>query len=214
MSANLVISDGVIAGNPTDKYGSRNPLVRRLMDGFDRGLFELIGQVGSIASVYEVGCGEGHVTARLRQFFPDARIVGSDLSSAILEIAQREHPGLEFERRSAYDIAEDGRRWDLVVACEVLEHLDEPERALRAMASVATRAFVVTVPREPIWRLLNLARGKHVRRLGNSWGHVNHWSRGGFLRMLAGHVDVVDWRSPLPWSQVLCRPRQPRATAV
>ena len=206
MKHDLVISDGVIAGNPTDKYGSRNPLVQRLMSGFDRGLFELVDQVGPVATVYEVGCGEGHVTARLRTHFPSARLVGSDLSSAILEIARREHPGIEFERRSVYEIA-DGRRWDLVVACEVFEHLDEPERALEAMVKATNRAIVLTVPREPIWRLLNLARGKHVARLGNSWGHVNHWSRTGFLRMLARHVDVVDYRSPLPWTQVLCRPR-------
>lgn len=206
MARKLVVSEGVVAGNPTDKYGSKNPLVRRLMAGFDRGLFELLGQVEGVRSVYEVGCGEGHVTARLQQLFPAAKVVGSDLSSAILDIARREHPDLEFEQRSVYDLGQSGRRWDVVVACEVLEHLDEPERALSAMAAVTDRAIVLTVPREPIWRVLNLARGQHVSRLGNSWGHVNHWSRRGFLAMLARHVEVLDWRAPLPWTQALCRP--------
>jgi len=211
MTRNLVISDGVVAGNVFDKYGSRNPLVRRLMAGFDRGLFELLGKVREVASVYEVGCGEGHVTARLKERFPDARVIGSDLSAAILEVARREHPELEFEQCSAYDIGVSGRRWDVVVACEVLEHLDEPERALEAMAEVANHAIVVTVPREPLWRLLNLARGQHLRRLGNTWGHVNHWSTRAFLGMLRRQVEVVDWRTPLPWTQALCRPRSSKA---
>jgi 2-polyprenyl-3-methyl-5-hydroxy-6-metoxy-1,4-benzoquinol methylase len=137
--------------------------------------------------------------------------MGSDLSSAILDIARREHPDVEFEQRSVYEIADTGRRWDVVVACEVLEHLDEPERALEAMAEAANLAILVTVPREPIWRILNLARGQHVRRLGNSWGHVNHWSTGAFLAMLRKHVEVMDWRTPLPWTQALCRPRSTKA---
>lgn len=211
VARDLVISRGVIAGNVTDKYGSRNPVVRRLMAGFDRGLFELLGRVQGITSIYEAGCGEGHVTARLKQRFPDARVVGSDLSPEIVEIARREHPDLEFEQRSIYDIGESGRRWDVVVACEVLEHLEEPERALEGMVGVANLAIVVTVPREPIWRLLNVARGEHLRHLGNTPGHLNHWSTRAFLAMLDRHVDVLDWRTPLPWTQALCRPRSTKA---
>ncbi len=208
---NLVLHDGVIAGNVTDKYGSRNPVVRRLMAGFDRGLFSLLDRVQGVTSVYEVGCGEGHVTARIKARFPDARVMGSDLSAAIIEIARRDHPDLEFEQRSVYDIGATGRRWDVVVACEVLEHLEEPERALEAMAAVAEHAIIVTVPREPLWRVLNVARGQHLRRLGDTPGHLNHWSTGSFLDLLRRHVDVLDWRTPLPWTQALCRPRSMKA---
>lgn len=214
MSRNLIVHEGVVAGNVTDKYGSRNPIVRRLMAGFDRGLLELLGQVGPVSSVYEVGCGEGHVTARLHTVFPQARLMASDLSPEILETARRAHPELEFEQRSVYDLGADGARWDLIVACEVLEHLDEPERALATMAAAATRAMVVTVPREPIWRVLNLARGEYLAQLGNTPGHVNHWSRRAFLALLARHVEVVAWRAPLPWTQALCRPRSRNAAAA
>lgn len=213
MSRNLVVHDGVVAGNVTDKYGSRNPIVRRLMAGFDRGLLDLLAQVGPVTSVYEVGCGEGHVTARLREVFPQARLKGGDLSPEILATARRQHPGIEFEQRSVYDLGADGARWDLVVACEVLEHLEEPERAIETIAAAANRAIVVTVPREPIWRALNLARGQYLGQLGNTPGHLNHWGRSAFLRMLARHVEVIAWRSPLPWTQALCRPRHRTAAA-
>lgn len=207
MSQRLVISEGVVAGNPYDKYGSSNPVARRLMAGFDRGLFDLLGQVGPVESVLEVGCGEGHVTAKLAEFFPGARVLGTDLSPEIIAIARREHPGLAFETRSVYEPAPPGESWDLIIACEVLEHLDEPERAVQLLARQARRALVFTVPREPIWRVLNVARGKYLSRLGNSHGHVQHWSRSGFLTMLRRHVDVVASRSPMPWTQALCRPR-------
>jgi len=61
------------------------------------------------------------------------------------------------------------------------------------------------VPREPIWRALNLARGKYVRDLGNTPGHLGHWSRRGFLELLGGRLEVVAVRTPLPWTMALCR---------
>jgi hypothetical protein len=73
----------------------------------------------------------------------------------------------------------------------------------------ARKAVVLTVPREPLWRVLNVLRGEHLARLGNSHGHVQHWSRGAFAGFVAAHAEVVAVRSPLPWTQVLCRPRRP-----
>ncbi|MBI5711345.1 MAG: class I SAM-dependent methyltransferase [Candidatus Eisenbacteria bacterium] len=176
------------------------------MRGFDRGMRELLEQAGPVASVLEVGCGEGHVTEKLARFFPHAQVTGTDSSPEIVEVAKRSHPDLRFEQRSVYDLTRSGEHWDLVVACEVFEHLDDPRGALREIAAVAG-AMLVTVPREPLWRILNVARGKYLARLGNSHGHVQNWNRGRFLDLLREQVEVVDWRSPLPWTQALCRPR-------
>lgn len=210
MSRTPVITDGVVAGNTYDKYGTNNPVARRLMDGFDRGLFDLLGRARPAASVLEVGCGEGHVTEKLAAFFGDADVLGTDFSPEIVEIARREHPARAFRVESVYDTTTrpDGSRWDVVVACEVFEHLEEPERALSRLNEVAERAIVLSVPREPVWRALNLARGKYWGQIGNTPGHIQHWSRTSFLAMLRRHVDVIEWRTPLPWTQVLCRPRR------
>lgn len=210
MSQKLVVSEGVVAGNVYDKYGTNNPVARRLMSGFLSGFDELLDQAGPMESVLEVGCGEGHITARLAERHGRTHVTGSDLSPEILDIAREEHPGLQFERQSVYDVGADGRRWDLIVACEVFEHLDDPSDALRALASAANRALILSVPREPIWRALNMARGRYWSRLGNSHGHVQHWSRSSFLAFLNQQVKVSASRSPLPWTQALCVPR-PRA---
>jgi hypothetical protein len=63
------------------------------------------------------------------------------------------------------------------------------------------------VPREPLWRVLNLARGKYLADLGNTPGHVNHWSRGGFLDLLSRRFEIVEARTPLPWTMALCKVR-------
>jgi 2-polyprenyl-3-methyl-5-hydroxy-6-metoxy-1,4-benzoquinol methylase len=95
--------------------------------------------------------------------------------------------------------------FDLVCATEVLEHVPGPEHVVAEMARVAARHLLVSVPREPLWRALNLARGAYVRELGNTPGHLNHWSRHGFATLLARHGEVVELRTPLPWTMLLVR---------
>ena len=201
------VEGGVVVGNVFDKHHSSNPLVRRLMAGFEQGLDELLGQTGNPASVLEVGCGEGHVTARLAQRFAGARVLGTDFSHTIVDVARREHPGLEFQACSVYDAARLGH-WDLVVACEVFEHLDDPARALDAICATTPAHVIITTPREPLWRVLNMLRGRYWRSLGNTAGHVQHWGRVALLRFLGTRLDIVDVRTPTPWTQVLGRPRQ------
>jgi 2-polyprenyl-3-methyl-5-hydroxy-6-metoxy-1,4-benzoquinol methylase len=200
-------SGAVVAGNVYDKYGTSNPVARRLMDGFERAMFELLAMTRPVSSVLEVGCGEGHVTAKLADFFPGAKVVGTDLSEEVIETARRLHPGLDFRAESIYELDRRGERFDLIVACEVLEHLEDPAAALAAIARARPRHVFVSVPREPLWRLLNLARARYLAAMGNTPGHVQHWSAGGFVRLLREHLEVVDTRRPLPWTQALCRCR-------
>ena len=85
----------------------------------------------------------------------------------------------------------------------MLEHVPDPELTLSEMARCARRHLLVSVPREPIWRMLNVARGAYVRELGNTPGHVNHFSQRSFARLLARHGEVVELRSPFPWTMAL-----------
>ncbi|MBA3475483.1 MAG: methyltransferase domain-containing protein [Actinobacteria bacterium] len=96
---------------------------------------------------------------------------------------------------------------ELVVCCEVLEHLPDPEEALDVLGSLASPWLLASVPREPLWRALNMARGAYLRDLGNTPGHLGHWSKRGFLEMLSERFEVVEVRNPLPWTMGLCRVR-------
>lgn len=198
----------MVAGNVYDKYRTRNPVARRLMAGFERSMFDLLATTRPVEAVLEVGCGEGEVTAQLARFFPGARVVGCDLSTRIVAEARKRHPDLHFEEQSIYDAGDHHRGFDLVVACEVLEHLEDPERALKAIARASRRHLFVSVPREPLWRFLNLARGRYWTELGNTPGHLQHWSSGAFLRLLATQTDVRATRTPTPWTQALCQVRR------
>ncbi len=198
----------VPTGNTFDKYGSTNPAVRRLMAGFEGTLAELFDQAAP-ESVLDVGCGEGVLTYRWAEQLGARPVLGIDLPDPKLEVewSTRRRPNLEFRAIAADDLPFPDRSFDLAAAIEVLEHVPDPERTLAEMARVAARHVLVSVPREPLWRMLNVARGAYVRDLGNTPGHVNHWSKQSFVRMAARHGEVVEARSPFPWTMLLVRVR-------
>jgi 2-polyprenyl-3-methyl-5-hydroxy-6-metoxy-1,4-benzoquinol methylase len=199
-------ADGTVTGNTYDKYGSGNPVVRRLMAGFESTLEELMGRARP-ASLLDVGCGEGVLTQRWARELAPARVVGIDLDDPALraEWARRGEPNLEYRVQRAEALPFGDGEFDAATAIEVLEHVPDPERTLAEMARVAASHLLVSVPREPLWRGLNLARGAYVRDLGNTPGHLNHWSKRAFVALLARHGEVVEARSPFPWTMVLVR---------
>jgi len=194
----------VPTGNLYDKYGSANPLVRRLMGGFRAALDEL-WELAAPESVLDVGCGEGVLTREWAERLGTGRVVGVDLDDPRLRAEWEAGARLNLEYRAAEAHAlpfADGE-FDLVAGIEVLEHVPDPDAALREMARVARRRLLVSVPREPIWRLLNVARGAYLSHLGNTPGHLNHWSKVGFHSLLTRHGTVLEVRTPLPWTLAL-----------
>jgi len=206
VSGVTVSPDGIVTGNTYDKYASTNPVVRRMMASFQRTLDELM-QRAEPRSLLDVGCGEGVLVHRWAQSLPASRIVGIDLEEESIQAgwAQRQAPNLEYRTMPAEHLPFADDEFDLATAIEVLEHVPEPEHTLAEMARCAERHLLVSVPREPLWRMLNVARGAYLAQLGNTPGHLNHWSRRSFTRLLAQHGEVAELRSPFPWTMLLVR---------
>ncbi len=198
--------EGTVTGNTYDKYGSTNPVVRRLMATFERTLDELFTQADP-QSLLDVGGGEGVLVHKWAQRLGDRRVVGIDLDDPQLHAqwAQRTAPNLEYRVMRAENLPFSDDAFDVATAIEVLEHVPDPEHAVAEMARVTERWLIVSVPREPLWRGLNMARGAYLKQLGNTPGHLNHWSKRSFVSLLSRHGEVVEARSPFPWTMLLVR---------
>jgi ubiquinone/menaquinone biosynthesis C-methylase UbiE len=102
--------------------------------------FSLMGLVGDLAgkSVIDLACGEGHYTRLLRKAGA-AKVVGVDLSSAMIDLARRqetERPmGIEYVVGDGKDLQLSGE-YDLVVAAYLLNYATNRDE-LRAMCQGA-----------------------------------------------------------------------------
>jgi 2-polyprenyl-3-methyl-5-hydroxy-6-metoxy-1,4-benzoquinol methylase len=192
----------VPVGNAYDKYGSTNPVVQRLMRGFTADLDELL-ELAAPQSVLDVGCGEGVLTEQWAERFE--RVVGVDLEHPDLRMEwdRRRRSSLEFRAADAASLPFAESEFDLVCGLEVLEHLADPAAALAEMARVARRWVLVSTPREPLWRILNVLRGAHWHSLGNTPGHLNHWSQRGLHAFASQYGRIAATRSPAPWTMAL-----------
>lgn len=204
-----ITDSGIIVRNTYDKYEAKNPIARYLMKRFVRALNILVSRSGAFY-IHEVGCGEGNLSINLAK---QGKVVcASDFSKQIIKKAQenakRNMVQIEFKVRSIYDLLPSEDKAELVICCEVLEHLEEPFSALSILARLADPYLIVSVPNEPLWRILNLARGGYVKSLGNTPGHIQHWSKRNFLKMLSLDFDIVKTLTPLPWIMVLCRTKR------
>jgi len=202
-----VRENDIVIGNNYDKYGSKNPVVRLLMSGFHASLAEFVERV-SPRTIHEIGCGEGFWSMQWNRQKIYAR--GSDFSEQVIEMARDNAvmhglPAEIFKQRSIYDLCPEEDGADLIVCCEVLEHLDAPDAGLSALQKVVEQHVILSVPVEPLWRVLNCLRGKYLRQLGNTPGHRQHWSSTEFRRLVSRYFDIIDVKTPLPWVMVLAR---------
>ncbi len=188
-------------------------LYGRLLDGYFRGVESLVTASGVThrkrVKAIELGCGEGFSTQRLRAMLPkNVELQASEYVEALVPKARQRNPGVTVTQESIYETKHADDSFDLIFLLEVLEHLDYPDQALSELRRILKPDgyLVLGVPREPLWCSLNMARGKYLRHLGNTPGHLNHWSAFTLKRFVRRHFGpVIASRTPLPWTQVLLK---------
>lgn len=205
-----------LEGNYYNKYGSGNPIVKRIMKGFwqslDRMLIESkIGLMGG--QCLEAGCGEGHVVNHLNQILNSSdhavHITAFDISKRLIEINSLIYPYIRFFNHDIYDPLPNeyipvAGIYDLVICCEVLEHMKKPDKAIQNLMKYGSK-FIFSVPHEPIWRIMNMMRGKYMKDFGNTPGHIQHFSIGDFRKLLDKQgLRIISIEKPLPWIMVYC----------
>lgn len=187
-----------------EKYARGPGLETRLLDRFRRRLASELAELEP-NSILDAGCGEGNVAQWLREDLPGVALAGTDGRAEALEEFRARNPGVPATQADLYSLPFGDGEFDVVLAVEVLEHLDRPGDAVRELARVSSRRLVLTVPHEPFFRAGNLSRGRYVRRLGSTPGHLNTWSRRGFTKTVAAEADVVRWWGAFPWQAVTAR---------
>ncbi len=176
------------------KYTADNAIYQWHLRAFMTSLYEMVAATEP-DTVLDAGCGEGFIIDYIKQRDARLRLTGVDLSEEAVDYA-RLHFGdrATFCTGNLYDLPFPDDAFDTVLCSEVLEHLDDPERAARELGRVARKYVVITVPREPYFKWFN-DLGRWLG-LSPDPGHVNFWTKETFQAFITRQytAPAFDWK--------------------
>lgn len=193
------VSDQIIVGNYFNKHESKNILFRYLVNGYRKKLQEKISNLHG-KTVLEIGSGEGYILNYVQEVRPDLNLAGSDISHESIKSNLQIYPQIKWCVTKGEYLPFQKSEFDIVLACEVLEHLPDPARVLAEMRRVTKKFVVISVPQEPLWRILNMLRLKYVSDLGNTPGHLQHWSTKEIRKLVGAYFEVISLETTFPWT--------------
>ncbi|MFA5194154.1 MAG: class I SAM-dependent methyltransferase [Verrucomicrobiia bacterium] len=201
-----------VEGNYEDKYNAKNPISKLLMNNFLKSFKASLDEIdeNEIKTVCEVGVGEGSLLKNLVKIFPKAKYWATDLSDSEVKKAKNSLEGIKkvnFNVQNAENLyVFKDKQFDLIICCEVLEHVMNYKKALTELKRISKKYVLISVPNEPIWRILNMIRGKYLSEFGNTPGHLNHWSSITFKKLIKSEKFLIlDIKHPFPWQMVLLK---------
>lgn len=159
----------------------------------------------TFSSVLDAGCGEGFVMKFLHKEFPRVPCEGIDLSEGAVRYARTINPEAKFCVGSISELPFPDNSFDLVLAMEILEHLYEPEKALRELSRTTRRFCLVSVPREPFFTIAGLLSGRHLKHFGHNPEHVQMWGKNAFCDFVGTYFTILSVKSPFPWTIALLK---------
>jgi len=159
-------------------------------------------------TVFEFGCGEGLFLEQLKErkiIFSE--LIGLDLREDALQYARTLHPNYEFINEDVMAWKSKRENYDLVIASQVLEHLNKPDKFLERLTMLSNRYLLLTVPWEPWFRLMNLLRGRDLIRFGNHPEHINRWGKNSFIEFVETKARVIKSVTAFPFTIVVAEIR-------
>lgn len=199
---NHKIQPDTIVGNHYNKHETQNSFYRILVKNYKRTLQELVRDLPGNQCL-EIGSGEGYIVRYVQEVRPGLQFIASDIDQAMIKSAAEVNPLAKWCVAQGEALPFGDQSFDIVLACEVLEHLYHPEVVLSEIRRVVRHHILISVPQEPIWRILNIMRLKYLRDLGNTPGHLQHWSTQSLCDTVGQYYQIKVVRIAFPWTFIL-----------
>ena len=177
-----------------DQY-AKGGIGRWYWDYRDRRTLSFIGREKEIL---DVGCGEGITLEKIVKKFPHRNIQGIDDSAEKIQICQR--LGLPARLGNVYELAFETDSFDCCLLLEVIEHLQDPFRALGEIRRVLRRGgrLLLIFPNDPLFKVSRLCFFKVEEAFAPS-GHVRQWTPGTMREALQKNGFEVQEMLSLPF---------------
>ncbi len=145
----------------------------------------ILSYIGEERNILDVGCGEGITLERLVKAAPGRNIQGIDSSGENIAICEKYR--LPARLGNAYALEFSGQSMDCCLFLEVVEHLEEPGKALREIHRVLKKGglLLLLFPHDWLFKASRLCFLKFKEAYAPS-GHVRQWTPAEMARELTG----------------------------
>ena len=181
------------------EYQSTNPFTKRLIDNFYNKIKKIIANFDTDCRILEVGCGAGESSRKIFEMLAGRYFEASEFDERYVKKLLELNLPYKISQEDVNCMHRKDNEFDCVIFLEVLEHISDYEQALKELFRVSSKYVLISVPNEPLWRLLNIARFKYLKYAGNTPGHINHWSPSKLKKLLGKYGKVIKIESSLPW---------------
>lgn len=158
-------------------------------------LIEKESRERSLGELIDLGCGNGQLLAEIAARFASLGLCGADIAEPQLEQNRRAMPDCRFFALDLNEAnvvpAELCSRFDLVTACEVIEHVEHPAEFLRNARALS----------RPCGRLLLSTQSGPLRETERRVGHLRHFTANEMRALLtaSGWKPLQVWNSGFPF---------------
>lgn len=133
-------------------------------------------------SVLDVGCAQAFLLDILAK--RKKKTFGCDISNEVIEFNRKNFPDSEFARVNIENgVYPDDKKFDLIICSEVIEHIQNWEKALENLMKMCNKYIVVTVP-----------AGK-MHKIDEIVGHVRHYNGN----------ELIDTFKKMGFETILCK---------
>lgn len=136
--------------------------------------------------ILDLGCGQGHITARIKDSYPNTEVSGLDYSVSAINYANEKFSSIDFIVGNAYKMPYSENYFDIVVCNNMWEHVPDPLYLLKKISKILKPSGFLIISTPSRYRLANLIRvmmGKPVTFM--SQNHVTEYSVGQVIEQLS-----------------------------
>jgi 2-polyprenyl-3-methyl-5-hydroxy-6-metoxy-1,4-benzoquinol methylase len=187
-----------------EKHTTENPISKFFLNNFSNLLVTEV-KLLKPASILDVGAGEGFMLERLRTAKVATKLEGIEYMDQAIALGKKMNPHVTIKKGNIYDLPYKDNQFELVICTEVLEHLDDPEKAISELKRVSGKYVILSVPNEPLFTIQRIMRGKNILKLGAHPEHIQHWNSGAFQELVAKYFHLKSVKTPLPWTMVTAK---------
>ena len=140
---------------------------------------EALQALPASARILDLGCGQGHITSRIQQAFPQAEFSAVDYSISAIDYAVEHFSNIDFIVANAYQPPYCDHYFDIVICNNLWEHVPDPLSLLKNVSEIMKPGgfLIISTPsRYRFSNLLRVIRGRPVTLMSDH--HVTEYSVG------------------------------------